>query len=976
MLSCSIAEASTTVTCTTGKIDIDFTEAGTFGIYYKGCSGLMDTGLSVTIDVQPVEIIMYSFADGGMFSIHEVFSIKFQVSSASAGITRFTFLKEGTSDTITFDADACSIENKFITCTATNTIAKGLYTLTQIEGSKTYTIGGNTSSVNYLESTYKFSEENVGQTQYIGGNFNKIYILLSSDEDFNMPELDIDFGDVPNCEHSELLITCDAPSWLKDGDIFDLRYSEPKCSCFINIGITIVYQSPNSLTISEIAFSDGTQSTADTSTSLVFTTSVEAHYIKTVTLKQNDIAITFSSCTSEGTKVTCAKGDFSTAISGSYAFDSTESIDTIALADGYSPSLYFCKTTAKALDSAENQINVQEVSRSNRNVKFLLKEEITESDAIPKFYLGNDNTKELTCEYIQNKEVSCSVGDLVDLTQVTEYEIYYLLSDCSVAMKTSVKVKTNPNYTITVQSVEFSDGTTVNEMNLKSIALNVDLSDLTQDDVTGVTLTNQDDDTVTLTFSCQVATSITCQTEGSPQLGTYKITLVSGSASTYTFDQANTLKYIDPIISRTEPYTYQEVSRKLADFSIEFVSNDTIAPKFYLGLDDQKELTCTGTNPLTCTIPEIEVGTEGTHTIYYKTEDGKFVSTGIEIKTGAPREVFVGSVKMKKDLQCTDDATNFDTIIITGSGYMGKVSYIELTSSDSSHTVKYSDCPIKSGIQILCSGANDTIIAGSYKITAISSVNNFNSYSQFTLKLSAGVKFGTQNEVQSISRNYDTVVVVLGEDETTVPALYLNEADNNLLSCEQEEKKLTCKVNDTVVDLNTESTNQITYKNDCGFMNVGVQVKVVLPKDITVDSIETGNSLICPTTQFTSIGLSCSEYLNMVTGVVLLRESDNAQIKLTCYNNYATIICNNEEEISAFQEGSYVLSSVIGIDTFTPSENLNKFSYFHNPFVVPSIVTSLFAIDPKSPTISIDLIDANEPAQRIYFSDTDLWCNL
>ena len=67
-------------------------------------------------------------------------------------------------------------------------------------------------------------------------------------------------------------------------------------------------------------------------------------------------------------------------------------------------------------------------------------------------------------------------------------------------MKTSVKVKTNPNYTITVQSVKFSDGTTVNEMNLKSIALNVDLSDLTQDDVTGVTLTNQEDDTDTLTF--------------------------------------------------------------------------------------------------------------------------------------------------------------------------------------------------------------------------------------------------------------------------------------------------------------------------------------------------------------------------------------------------------------------------------------------------------------------------------------------
>ena len=112
-----------------------------------------------------------------------------------------------------------------------------------------------------------------------------------------MPHINLDFVHL-TCEHSELLITCDAPA-DEGGKKYDLMYREPKCSCFPNIGITIVYQSPNSLTISEITFSDGTQSTADTTTSLVFTTSVEAHYIKTVTLKQNDLPSLYKE-TSEG----------------------------------------------------------------------------------------------------------------------------------------------------------------------------------------------------------------------------------------------------------------------------------------------------------------------------------------------------------------------------------------------------------------------------------------------------------------------------------------------------------------------------------------------------------------------------------------------------------------------------------------------------------------------------------------------------
>ena len=207
---------------------------------------------------------------------------------------------------------------------------------------------------------------------------------------------------------------------------------------------------------------------------------------------------------------------------------------------------------------------------------------------------------------------------------------------------------------------------------------------------------------------------------------------------------------------------------------------------------------------------------------------------------------------MKNDLICTDDATNFDSIILTGGGYMGKVSYIELTSSDNSHIVRYSDCPIKSGIQILCSGANDTLIAGSYTITAISGVNNIAGYSQFTLKLADGVKFGQQNEVQSISKNYDKVVVVLSEDETIVPDLYLNNEDSNLLACEQDKNKLTCKVYETVVNLDTASTNEITYKTACGFMKVGVQVKVVVPKEITVNSITTSTQT-CPSTPFSLI---------------------------------------------------------------------------------------------------------------------------
>ena len=106
-------------------------------------------------------------------------------------------------------------------------------------------------------------------------------------------------------------------------------------------------------------------------------------------------------------------------------------------------------------------------------------------------------------------------------------------------------------------------------------------------------------------FTCNVvSTDITCTTDNTIVAGTYKIQEITGDADTYSFDQANTIQYIEPIITRTEAYTYQEVSSNLADFSIELVSNDTTTPNFYLGKDDQKELSCTGSNPLICTVPE------------------------------------------------------------------------------------------------------------------------------------------------------------------------------------------------------------------------------------------------------------------------------------------------------------------------------------------------------------------------------------
>ena len=225
----------------------------------------------------------------------------------------------------------------------------------------------------------------------------------------------------------------------------------------------------------------------------------------------------------------------------------------------------------------------------------------SDGTAIPSFYLGNDDTKALECTYLHDKEVQCSVGELVDFTTASQYQIYYLNTELDTLLYTGVTINSIVTETvdITILSLKFSDGTTVNEMKLPSILL---VADKDPGDVSEVKIGEDDN---LFVFTCNVvSTDITCTTDNTIVAGTYKIQEITGDADTYSFDQANTIQYIEPIITRTEAYTYQEVSSNLADFSIELVSNDTTTPNFYLGKDDQKELSCTGSNPLICTVPE------------------------------------------------------------------------------------------------------------------------------------------------------------------------------------------------------------------------------------------------------------------------------------------------------------------------------------------------------------------------------------
>ena len=135
-------ETATTVTCKTGDLSVDFTQTNTYKIYYKGCSSLLETGLSVSTtsgsgdDGANVEISSITFEDGNVCTLNSKASIKLVAASDPGDITSVELVNSDGSATLTFDS--CNVQNNIILCSTSSTLQADTYIISAVNGSKSY----------------------------------------------------------------------------------------------------------------------------------------------------------------------------------------------------------------------------------------------------------------------------------------------------------------------------------------------------------------------------------------------------------------------------------------------------------------------------------------------------------------------------------------------------------------------------------------------------------------------------------------------------------------------------------------------------------------------------------------------------------------------------------------------------------------------------------------------------------------------
>ena len=181
-------ETSTTVTCKTGDLVVDFTQTNTYKIYYKGCSSLLETGLSVITtsssggDSGNVEISSISFGDGNVCTLNPKTSIKLVAVSDPGQVTSVELTNSDS--TVTLILNSCNVQNNIIICSTISTLQAGTYTISTVNGNKIYSYTAiSSTNLQFVSGTYPFSEENASiSKQEFGGNFSYLSLKLASDD--------------------------------------------------------------------------------------------------------------------------------------------------------------------------------------------------------------------------------------------------------------------------------------------------------------------------------------------------------------------------------------------------------------------------------------------------------------------------------------------------------------------------------------------------------------------------------------------------------------------------------------------------------------------------------------------------------------------------------------------------------------------------------------------------------------------------
>ena len=799
-----------------------------YSIVYKN-ECILETGIKV-IYSSIIHVTNIEITSGSSCSATTISSIIITTTETITGTLNGVSLNNGVDYVFT----DCTINDKTITCSTAPVLIADWYILTEVTPPTDSLISYDVSAVSSIYIRYEptsspLADQTSVQSQNIASSSEAFTVLVV--DDYNAaPNIYIgnDATKRARCvkdtsEGTKLLCKADDTLMPFSDTPYSIYYNtECGALTYTSIKVTKKASSPiPSIEVDTLSIDTGKTCETTTFSSIKITTKSDitgTSFKATLHYESGDI--TFSNCSPDNTDkkiITCNQSndggstDTPITIAGTYSLIFLD--DTTGT--GASQTFTVDKMSTNEIKFVSSplgdnfSINAQTLTTSAPTFMINI---ISTTGDILSFYVGNDNTKPITCVRSETATIlSCSASNTNMPVNANGYPIYFN-SECNTLVETGITVTKQEASPIKVTKISFSKTE-------DSICTTSDVTQLfltSEETLSGTiagSVSGETEETSAIDFSsCSVEdTTITCEITGLIKDDTYTLTTLTlgGSETGLNVDLAKAIKlsYKAPtavLATQVDPPQI-EITSAEQNFDIVVDDNTKPLPLFYIGNDENKvALTCSPhsdesiTTKVICatTLDNMPVS-ETSYAIYYQpacgvltgttlrvtkksaTTGSTLTATGIAFSTGTVNTC--STLKQPKIvITCTEEITGTITATIKGVTNPNEITLTNCVVDDITKKT------------ITCDAGADLSVQ-QYKIFSLSTSTegttfNFDAIKDTPLEIKAST-LGVQNESSpSLDGSTTTTfkIVLASSDEITVNVFIKASPANIALTCPQD----------------------------------------------------------------------------------------------------------------------------------------------------------------------------------------------
>ena len=964
---CTKETTDSFITCT--PTISEMSEDKEYTIYYEdSCGDIQPTGIKV-LNVLPktVTIQTLSFEDDSKCSTNQLSKFKMTFDVEPTGpISKATLTKDTVDSVFT-----CTVSLKIATCETKESLTQGTFTLKEVIGDDTYILPSE-KELKYVYEVLGVQESSVVQVtkskptfiiQLKSSTIAKPNIYIGNDESKQT---------VPcTKETDETFITCTTSDELMPDEKGYPIYYEDQCGSIQSTGITVNKKLTITIKVTKMSITEELTCSKTPFTSFSMSISEEpTGTVSSATFSKDGKEYTFT-CGVSSQVITCQVSNIE---EGAYHLESVNGDDTYELDQLTERDLKY-ETEPLGTQTEKSQ----KIDKNTKQFKVVLASASKKTN----IYVEGDKTKQVSCEKntSNESELVCTPNDTV-MPETKVYEIYYE-GACGEIKTTEIKVSNVLTSTVNVNDFILIDESTCTSSPFTSFKITLGSQ---PKGVIQYAIITKDNSEQTYTFNqCDItSTTVTCTLlTGTITGGSYKLTEIEGD-DTYilTSIENKRIKYdTNPLGTITA--TTVRVDKNTKEFTIPLAGVDTIAPKIYIGGDENKKIleTCRKEeDQLICDPSDNDMPTTNTYDIYYEGQCGAITNTLIKVHYVLTSTVEVDDFQLEDNSICS--SSSFDSFKVTlGSVPKGVIEYAILMNDNTEDTTEYkfTKCEIVS-TTVTCTLPSITIVGGSFKLTELEGDDTYvlTSIENKRIKYDDMVSpFGVQTTPQKLNGDKKTFTVVLSSQNNSTPALYLgNDENKEELKCEPNEDnqyELICTPES--IDYTKDGEYKVYYLGACDvIIYAGITLNYVAPIQIEVLSLYLSETSTCSPTPITKISFTINTLpTTTITDATIVNTIDETiqyifdKCTVTDSEGEISVTCNKVD--TTFTPGTYRLSKVNGADTYTLSQQVQStiLKYETNPIKEQSNTNP--KVNQDTPSFNIELSSEDTIVPKIYVED-------